>query len=91
MNDPWRKYIGELVNLSKYKFGQDEQAQIRLCRADYHGALVKVSKAPNVSLLGIEGFVVMETRNTFHVISAENVLRRKMQASLSELATTFFQ
>jgi len=53
----------------------DEQLQMRVSRADYHGAFVKVTRAANIKLLGLEGYVAMETRNTFQILSRDSVLK----------------
>lgn len=53
----------------------DEQLQMRVSRADYHGAFVKVTRAANTKLVGLEGYVAMETRNTFQILSKDSVLK----------------
>jgi ribonuclease P protein subunit POP4 len=53
----------------------DEQLQLRVCRADLHGCLVKVTRSLNSAILGMQGIVVMETRNTFRIIDKTNILR----------------
>ena len=45
---------------------------MRLCRADYHGAYFKVTRAGCPSLVGLEGFVAAETRNTFQLVAKDN-------------------
>lgn len=54
----------------------DEQLQMRVSRADLHGAFVKVVRAPNNKLIGLEGYVVMETRNTVQIVTKKS--RRKI-------------
>jgi ribonuclease P protein subunit POP4 len=81
----WRGYMGELLDLPSLEAGGWEpnlneeprqlQLQIRLCRADLHGAMVKVSAAHCPSYVGLEGIVVMETKNTLQIISDDNRLR----------------
>ena len=39
----------------------DENLQLKICRADMHGCLMKVTRALNSCLIGIQGIVVMET------------------------------
>ena len=46
--------------------------KMRLCRADYHGAYFKVTRAGCPSLVGLEGFVAAETRNTFQLVAKDN-------------------
>ena len=71
LNTLWKNYLENLVDFSK----ADESSQIRLCRADYLGAEVRVTKSKCSSLLGLKGFVAMETRNTLRIISEDNVLK----------------
>jgi len=68
----WKGYITDLVDFDRKL---DEQLQMRLCRADYHGAYFKVTRAGCPSLVGLEGFVAAETRNTFQLVAKDNKLR----------------
>ena len=52
----------------------DEPLQLKVCRADLHGCYLKISKALNACLVGIQGIVVMETRNTLQIINKKNTL-----------------
>ena len=74
INRLWLEYISGLVDLSKWSEG-DESFQVRLCRADYHGAEVKVTRSPNAALVGIGGLVAAETRNTLQIIGRDDKLR----------------
>lgn len=49
--------------------------QMKICRADFHGAVLKVEKAECPSQVGREGICLMETKHTFQIISADNTLR----------------
>lgn len=73
----WQGYIRELLDLNNGRTlrTDDEQVQMRICRADYHGALMKVTRAANPNLVGIQGYVVMESRNTLQIITVEDVLK----------------
>jgi ribonuclease P protein subunit POP4 len=81
----WTDYMAELLDLpgleaSGWKPGLTEeprqlQLQTRLCRADLHGALLKVSQAACPSHRGVEGLVVMETKNTLQILGRDNTLR----------------
>ena len=51
------------------------QLQMRVCRADLTGALLTVSMSSCSSHLGLEGIVLMETKNTLQIISRDNKLR----------------
>jgi len=72
INALWLDYIKGLVaDLDKV----DEQAKIKLCRADYHGGLVKVSKSACASNVGLEGLVAAETKGTFVLVGKDDVAR----------------
>jgi ribonuclease P protein subunit POP4 len=76
MNQLWIGYMKELLpNLNDRKSTLDESLQMRICRADFHGAKVKVTRSNVASQVGIEGFVVMETKNTFQIISKDNKVK----------------
>lgn len=53
----------------------DEQFRMRICRADYHGALVKITKSKCPSQLGVQGYVVMETRNTLQLLTEKDEIK----------------
>ena len=69
MHDLWLEYMRKVVGNSGKKPQSvkeastpstvhtigDEQLQMRVSRADFHGAFVKVVRAPNPKLIGIEG------------------------------------
>ena len=76
LNKLWKEYIESIVDWDKLDLGAiDDNVRIRLCRADFHGANVRVTKAKNVSVLGLEGLVVIETRNTLQIITSRNELK----------------
>ena len=52
-----------------------EPVQLKICRADLHGCYFKVSKALNSCLVGHQGIVVMETRNSFQIINKKNSVK----------------
>jgi len=81
----WTGYMEELLDLDNLEKGgwspnlseetRQLQLQMRICRADFHGAVVKVVGAFCSTHIGLEGIVVMETKNTIQIISKNNVLR----------------
>lgn len=74
LHNLWLGYIKEVLKLNHNNkpLILDDQVQLRACRADLHGALVKVTKAKTKSLVGLQGIVVMETRNTLQIITKKN-------------------
>lgn len=84
MNDLWLQYISNLLQLDSIEncgfAAQPEdkqwaQVSLALYRADYHGAELEVVRTKCSSLRGIKGIVLMDTKNTFKVISKDNVIR----------------
>lgn len=48
-----------------------------LVKSDFHGAIVTVTRSRCSSLVGTNGIVAMDTKNTFKVIGRDNKLRSK--------------
>jgi len=81
----WTGYMQELLSLDQLEKGgwkpslheetRQLQLQTRVCRADLHGAMVKVGRALCPSHKGVEGLVVLETRNTLQIIFKDDKLR----------------
>eukprot|EP00092_Neocalanus_flemingeri_P034268 GFUD01037265.1.p2 GENE.GFUD01037265.1~~GFUD01037265.1.p2 ORF type:complete len:230 (+),score=65.68 GFUD01037265.1:838-1527(+) len=81
----WTGYMEELLDLASLEKGgwspnlneetRQLQLQMRICRADLHGASVKVVGANCSTHMGVEGIVAMETKNTIQIISKDNTLR----------------
>jgi len=85
LHDLWLHYMKELLDLKGLEASgwspnlneesRQQQLQTRLCRADLHGALVKVTMASCPNHVGVEGLVIMETKNTLQIIGKDNKLR----------------
>ena len=85
LHNLWTGYMKELLDLegleaSGWKPCLNEeprqmQLQTRLCRADLHGAMVKVAAATCPSHKEVQGLVVMETKNTLQILGKDNTLR----------------
>jgi len=85
LHELWKGYMQELLELDKLK--QDgwkpgnllepklQQLQMKICRADFHGAIIKVEKADCSSHVGNIGICLMETKHTIQLISLDNKLR----------------
>ena len=61
--------------LSRITPKNKSEAEGKLLKADYHGAMVTVSASKCPSLIGQTGIVVMETKNTFQIIRKDDKLR----------------
>ncbi|XP_034236648.1 ribonuclease P protein subunit p29 [Thrips palmi] len=84
VNELWLQYITNLLSLDSIAQSgftaqpsdkQWAQVTLALYRADYHGAELEVTRTKCSSLRGIKGIVLMDTKNTFKVISRDNVIR----------------
>ena len=53
------------------------EGHARLLKADYDGCLVTVKKSRNPSLVGQSGIVLMETKNTFKIITRDDKVKCK--------------
>jgi len=83
----WRGYMNEIIDFDKIECSKkesnpnripailDENLQLKICRADLHGCNLKVTKAKNSCLVGLQGIVVMETRHTFQIIDKKSVVK----------------
>ncbi|GHJ87939.1 hypothetical protein NliqN6_4341 [Naganishia liquefaciens] len=52
-----------------------EQLSSRLVKADFTGAVIRVKRSKNASLIGLEGIVAVETAETFKIVTVENVVK----------------
>lgn len=76
INKLWQSYFASV--LSEVKIKADE---LKLSRADFHGAHLQVHASKNPSVVGLKGYVVQESKNTFRIINTENRLLSKCQLS----------
>lgn len=63
----WLQYMGSVV--SGIRCPLDE---VKLLKADYHGAAVVVDAARNPDLVNLSGIVIQETKNTFRLITSQD-------------------
>jgi len=83
----WKGYMNEMIDFDKIESSNiqsnqdripailDENLQLKICRADLHGCNLKVTKAKNCCLVGLQGIVVMETRHAFQIIDRKSVVK----------------
>ncbi|XP_037068220.1 ribonuclease P protein subunit p29-like [Pollicipes pollicipes] len=84
LNDMWSQYMRHYLNLDVL-LGQGFRAEpwdsrtehclLQVCRADYHGALLRVLRSRCASYRGVSGLVLLETRGTFQLITPDNRLK----------------
>ncbi|CAB5395761.1 unnamed protein product [Rhizophagus irregularis] len=64
LHELWLQYIEELYGKSSPNiFGQ------KLLKADFHGAILTVSKSKCASYIGVTGIAIQETENMFKLIT----------------------
>ena len=49
--------------------------QVKVCRADLHGGRVRVASADCPGHVGLQGIVLLETKNTLQILGRDNRLR----------------
>lgn len=55
-----------------------DQMSNTLMKADYHGALLKVASSKCITLNGLQGIVIFDTKYTFTVISKDDTCRSEL-------------
>lgn len=82
LNDVWNNYV---VNFLKIRDGDVlpqrksplyKRFKRKLSKIDFHGAIIKIERAPCKSHDGIEGLVIRETVRTFDILGRDNILRK---------------
>ncbi|XP_058011361.1 ribonuclease P protein subunit p29 [Ahaetulla prasina] len=74
LHELWKQYIRELCNGLKPD-AQPQMIQTKLLKADFHGALMTVTKSRCPSYVGITGIVVQETKYVFKIVTKEDRLK----------------
>lgn len=65
VNELWKQYSDKVIC---------EKDPMAILRMDLHGCKLKCTASRNPTLVGAEGFVVQETKNTFQIIQPSNRL-----------------
>ena len=77
LNKMWLKYISEVLELDKPVPDCTSKAweifTQTLFKADFHGSILHVVRSKCPSYVGKTGICVMDTRNTFKIVSKDNV------------------
>ena len=68
----WLGYAREILGAELYTGGGGQGAAARLCSADFHGAVVEVTRSRCPSRVGIRGIVVKDSRFVFEVGTRKN-------------------
>lgn len=83
----WCGYIREILGLDVTANGSGSArghvtpvgAGPLLVSADYHGALIEVVRSRSVSMVGLKGIVVKDTKFTFEIITTRNELKSRLR------------
>jgi len=71
LNKLWTKYMEDLLQ-------NDHNAPIiegKLLKADFHGAIISVTRSKCPLLLGLTGIVIQETQSTFKIVTTNSTLK----------------
>ncbi|KAL9597303.1 MAG: hypothetical protein Q9219_005227 [cf. Caloplaca sp. 3 TL-2023] len=73
----WLEYFWEILGMRKGErnFITPQAAGPRIASADFHGAKLTVTRSKCVSLVGLKGIVVRDTKFTFQVITKRNEMK----------------
>ncbi|KAM3828736.1 ribonuclease P protein subunit p29 [Vipera latastei] len=74
LHELWKQYVRELCNGLKPD-AQPQMIQTKLLKADFHGALVTVTKSKCPSYVGITGIILQETKYVFKIVTKEDQLK----------------
>ena len=78
VNAVWSEYITEVLELSTPvpEFGSKhwEQFTQTLYKADLHGSMLQVVRSKCPSYIGKKGICIMDTKNTFKIVSINNII-----------------
>ncbi|KAF7990571.1 hypothetical protein HCN44_000376 [Aphidius gifuensis] len=82
LNNLWLEYIQQAIGGKSFLALPQSPEHInwetvgqRLMKSDLHGAKIIVIRSKCPSLIGIEGIILQDTRNTFQVIGKDNIIR----------------
>ncbi|XP_074522816.1 ribonuclease P protein subunit p29 isoform X2 [Halichoeres trimaculatus] len=70
----WRRYITDLCG-GLTSSSSPQSVQLKLLRADFHGAIISVVRSKCPSYVGTTGILVQEFRHVFKIITKEDKLK----------------
>ncbi|KAF2071450.1 hypothetical protein CYY_007224 [Polysphondylium violaceum] len=65
----WTQYMDDVIGNNDGPI-----MAMKVVKADFHGAIIQVTRSKSPTLVGQKGIVVQETENTFKIITKENKL-----------------
>ncbi|XP_011145404.1 ribonuclease P protein subunit p29 [Harpegnathos saltator] len=82
LNQLWLKYMKEMLGNKSFtsipKNSTDpnwENINQQLIKADFHGAKITINKSRCPTLVGLEGIVIQDTKNSFKICGTDNTVR----------------
>lgn len=70
----WIGYIQEVLDIAR-SLPISSGTAAKLCSADYHGALLMVTRSRCVSRVGVEGIVVKDTKHAFEIVTRKDEVK----------------
>ncbi|XP_023944000.2 ribonuclease P protein subunit p29 [Bicyclus anynana] len=78
LNQIWSDYISQMLELEKLgPVGTNknwEQFTQTIYKADFHGSMMQVVRSKCPSYVGKKGICIMDTKNTFKIVSIDNLV-----------------
>ncbi|XP_039752140.1 ribonuclease P protein subunit p29 [Pararge aegeria] len=76
LNEIWSDYISEMLELEKLTPDSAskswEQFTQTIYKSDFHGSMLQVVRSKCPSYVGKKGICIMDTKNTFKIVSLDN-------------------
>jgi ribonuclease P protein subunit POP4 len=71
----WQGYVAELIGTVPTNAGAMTQLELKLAKADLHGAILCVTQSRTPSCVGLQGIMIRETRDTFVIVTKKNKVK----------------
>jgi len=82
LNSMWLNYMYPMLGIRNYKDlptnpidSRWETVNQKLIKADYHGAVVTITRSRSSNTVGTKGIIIQDTKNTLRLLSKDNVIR----------------
>lgn len=84
LNKIWLDYMRNLLGIENFSEIPNnplesnwESVNQKIMKADYHGAKIAVIRSKCPSLVGVNGIILQDTKNTFRLIGKDDIIRSK--------------
>ncbi|XP_015924686.1 ribonuclease P protein subunit p29 [Parasteatoda tepidariorum] len=75
INELWKQYMKNMLELKESLPSDLSNVHIKLAKADYHGCMIVVASSICPHYVGIRGIVIQETKNVFRIITPEDKVK----------------